>query len=56
MFKLTLGGLQNAGSSFGWGLVAVDFYLAPSREIAIVGPPSTHPWRAGRCPAGIRTP
>ena len=41
VFKLTLGGLQNAGSSFGWGLVGVDLYLSPRREIAIVGPPSS---------------
>jgi uncharacterized protein YyaL (SSP411 family) len=41
VFKLTLGGLQNAGSAFGWGLVGVDLYLSPRREIAIVGPPSS---------------
>jgi uncharacterized protein YyaL (SSP411 family) len=41
VFKLTLGGLQNAGSSFGWGLVGVDLYLSPRREIAIAGPPSS---------------
>jgi uncharacterized protein YyaL (SSP411 family) len=41
VFKLTLGGLQNAGSAFGWGLVGVDLYLSAPREIAIVGPPSS---------------
>jgi hypothetical protein len=41
VFKLTLGGLQNAGSSFGWGLVGVDLYLSPRRELAIVGTPSS---------------
>jgi uncharacterized protein len=41
VFKLTLGGLQNAGSAFGWGLVGVDLYLSPRREIAIAGPPSS---------------
>ena len=38
VFKLELGGLQNGPSSFGWGLVAADFYLAKPREVAIVGP------------------
>jgi uncharacterized protein YyaL (SSP411 family) len=41
VFKLTMGGLQNAGSAFGWGLVGVDLYLSPRREIAIAGPPSS---------------
>jgi len=41
VFKLTLGGLQNAGSAFGWGLVGVDLYLSARREIAIAGPPSS---------------
>ena len=41
VFKLTLGGLQNAPTAFGWGLVAVDLYLAKRREIAIAGPPDS---------------
>jgi uncharacterized protein YyaL (SSP411 family) len=41
VFKLIMGGLQNAGSSFGWGLVGVDLYLSERREVAIVGPPSS---------------
>ncbi len=28
VFKLTLGGLQNGPTAFGWGLVGVDFYLS----------------------------
>jgi uncharacterized protein YyaL (SSP411 family) len=41
VFKLSLGGMQHAPSSFGWGLVAVDLYLAQRREIAILGPPDS---------------
>jgi uncharacterized protein YyaL (SSP411 family) len=41
VFKLIMGGLQNAGQSFGWGLVGVDLYLSPRRELAIAGPPSS---------------
>jgi len=41
VFKLTLGGLQNAPTAFGWGLVGVDLYLAKRREIAIAGPPDS---------------
>ena len=41
VFKLSLGGMQNAPSSFAWGLVAVDLYLAERREVAIVGPPDS---------------
>ena len=33
-------------SAFGWGLVALDFHLAPPREIAIVGPPDSEVARA----------
>ena len=33
-------------SSFGWALVALDLYLAPPREIAIVGPPDSEVARA----------
>ncbi len=38
VFRLTMGGLVQAPSSFGWGLVALDFHLSPHREVAIVGP------------------
>jgi hypothetical protein len=33
--------MQNTPTSFGWGLVAADLYLAQRREIAIVGPPDS---------------
>ncbi len=33
--------LTRAPSGFGWGLVALDQHLAPHREIAIAGPPSS---------------
>ena len=55
VFRLTLGGLQNAGSSFGWGLVGVDLYLSPRREIAIVGPPSSDVARKALRALGSRT-
>jgi hypothetical protein len=41
VLKLILGGMQNAPNSFGWGLVAADFYLSKRRELAIAGPPSS---------------
>ncbi len=41
VFRLILGGLQNIPTSFGWGLVAADLYLAQRREIAIAGPPDS---------------
>jgi uncharacterized protein YyaL (SSP411 family) len=41
VFKLILGALQNVPTSFGWGLVAADLYLAQRREIAIAGPPES---------------
>ena len=43
--------LTRAPSAFGWVLVALDLYLAPHREIAIVGPPDAPVARAAlaRC-------
>jgi uncharacterized protein YyaL (SSP411 family) len=38
VFPLILGPMQSIPTSFGWGLVAADLYLAQRREIAIVGP------------------
>jgi uncharacterized protein YyaL (SSP411 family) len=46
VLKLELGGMQNAPTSFGWGLVAADLYLSRRREIAIVGPPDADVVRA----------
>ena len=30
--------MSRVPSSFGWGLVTLDLYLSPPRELAIVGP------------------
>ncbi len=46
VLKHELGGMQNAPTSFGWGLVATDFYLSKRREIAIAGGPDTELARA----------
>ena len=41
VLKLELAGLRSGPTSFGWGLVAADFYLSEDREIAIAGPPDS---------------
>jgi uncharacterized protein len=41
VLRLELDGLRNGPTSFGWGLVAADFYLSQDREIAIAGPPDS---------------
>jgi uncharacterized protein YyaL (SSP411 family) len=46
VLRLERAGLQHAPTSFGWGLVAADLYLAQDREIAIVGPPDADVARA----------
>ena len=38
VFRLILGGLSQAPTSFAWGLVALYFHLQPPKEIAIAGP------------------
>jgi uncharacterized protein len=38
--------LPRAPAAFGWALCALDLYLSPSREIAIVGPPESDVARA----------
>ena len=45
-FRLIPYALMQAPSSFGWALVALDLYLAPPREIAIVGPADSDVARA----------
>ena len=47
-------GSRTCRSSFGWGLVGVDLYLSPRREIAIVGPADSEVARR-RFAAGSRT-
>src|SRR5262245_61083600 len=46
VFKLILGPLLHVPASFGWTLVALDLYLAPRRELAVVGPPDAEIARA----------
>ena len=53
VFKLTLGGLQNAGSAFGWGLVGVDLYLRRAARSRSWGRPRARS-RRRRCGAGTR--
>jgi uncharacterized protein YyaL (SSP411 family) len=46
VLRLVRDSLVRAPSSFGWLLVALDQYLAPHRELAIVGPPDAPVARA----------
>jgi uncharacterized protein len=46
VLRLVRDSLVRAPSAFGWLLVALDQYLAPHREIAIVGPPDAPVARA----------
>ncbi len=39
VLRLVYRGLTQAPSAFGWALCALDLYLAPPREVAIVGAP-----------------
>jgi uncharacterized protein YyaL (SSP411 family) len=46
VLRLVRDALGRAPSAFGWALCALDLYLAPPREVAIVGPPDTELARA----------
>ncbi len=46
VFPLIAGALSQVPSAFGWGLVALDFQLAPRKEIAIAGPADSEVARA----------
>jgi uncharacterized protein len=46
VLKLERTMLAAAPSAFGWGLVALDLYLSPRRELAIAGPPDSDVARA----------
>jgi uncharacterized protein len=46
VFRLVAGALERAPSAFGWALSALDLYLSPPRELAIVGPPDSDIGRA----------
>jgi uncharacterized protein len=50
VFRLIQGGLVRAPSAFGWALCALDLYLSPPRELAIVGPPDSPVARAALAP------
>jgi uncharacterized protein len=41
VLRLVRNALPRAPSAFGWALCALDLYLSPPREIAIVGPPDS---------------
>jgi uncharacterized protein YyaL (SSP411 family) len=41
VLRLMRDALPRAPSAFGWGLSALDLYLSPPREIAIVGDPGS---------------
>jgi len=56
VLRLVRDALGRAPSAFGWALCALDLYLAPPRELAIVGPPDSEVARAalaGWDPRGV---
>ena len=46
VFRLLVNGFRRAPSAFGWALCALDLYLSPPREIAIIGDPASEVARA----------
>jgi uncharacterized protein len=50
VLRLLRPALERAPSSFGWGLVALELYLSPPRELAIVGPVESGVARAALAP------
>jgi uncharacterized protein YyaL (SSP411 family) len=50
VFRLARDLLPRAPSAFGWLLCALDLHFAPSREIAVVGPPDAPVARAALAP------
>ncbi|MGH2995548.1 MAG: thioredoxin domain-containing protein [Gaiellaceae bacterium] len=50
VFRLVHGAFGRAPSAFGHALCALDLYLSPSRELAIVGPPDSPVARAALAP------
>ena len=46
VLRLVGDGMARAPTAFGWALCALDLYLAPPRELAIVGPPDSEVARA----------
>jgi uncharacterized protein len=50
VLRLVHGTLTRVPSAFGWALCALDLYLAPSRELAIIGSPGDEIARAALAP------
>jgi uncharacterized protein YyaL (SSP411 family) len=50
VFRLARPGLERAPSAFGWLLCALDLWLAPPREIAVIGAPDSELARAVLAP------
>jgi hypothetical protein len=46
VLRLVRDTLPRAPSAFGWALCALDLYLSPPRELAVVGPPASDVARA----------
>jgi uncharacterized protein YyaL (SSP411 family) len=55
VLRLVRQALERAPASFGWALVALDLYLSPPRELAIVGPVGSEVARAALAPWQPRT-
>jgi uncharacterized protein len=55
VLRLVRPALERAPSAFGWSLVALDLYLSPPRELAIVGPVDSEVARAALAPWEPRT-
>jgi uncharacterized protein YyaL (SSP411 family) len=50
VLRLLHRGLTRAPSAFGWALCALDLYLSPPRELAIIGSPDDEIARAALAP------
>jgi uncharacterized protein len=50
VLRIVHGALPRAPSAFGWALCAVDLYLSPPRELAIIGRPGDEIARAALAP------
>jgi uncharacterized protein YyaL (SSP411 family) len=55
VLRLVRPALERAPAAFGWALVALDLYLSPPRELAIVGPVDSEVARAALEPWQPRT-
>jgi len=50
VFRLVAPALERAPGAFGWALCAMELWLSPPRELAILGPPSSPVARAALAP------